>query len=86
MKKDNKDKYIYFNQTSGFYRIMVWRDGKQLYLGTYSTIEAAREARDEMFPDKTNPFAKQSHPLGDSAIKERAKERLEKMKKLDGVN
>ena len=83
--KDNADRYIYHNKISGYYRIMVWKDGKQLYLGTYTTIEAARTARDEMFPNGINPFAKHTHSWSNHDVKGKAIERLNEAKKESGI-
>lgn len=86
--KSNEDKFIYKNNTSGYYRVIfTHQEGgktKVHYYGTYKNIEKAREARDEILAQSggVNPWSTASHNMTDDQIKNKFLKKFdEEMKK-----
>lgn len=82
--KTNPNKYIYFNPTSGNYRVIftepVNKKNVMHYYGSYQDIEKARTVRDTILA-KTggrNPFAKgATHGMTDDQVAELYLEKFE---------
>lgn len=81
--KPEDNRYIYWNGTSKRWRIIFTscenNKTKVHYFGSYESIEKARETRDQLLKDGSNPFSKAPHNKNDDDV---AKMYLEKYNKM----